>query len=66
MKEKLSNVKSLIDEGKLEEAKALIDEIIASIPETLEGEDGIDPPLPGEGSNGSLTNKSVKTLFFLL
>jgi|UniRef100_UPI003FEE1722 hypothetical protein len=52
MKEKLSNVKSLIDEGKLEEAKALIDEIIASIPETLEGEDGIDPPLPGEGSNG--------------
>lgn len=45
-------VKSLIDEGKLEEAKALIDEIIAAVPETFDGEEGVDPPLPGEGSNG--------------
>lgn len=39
MKEKLSNVKSLIDEGKLEEAKALIDEIVASIPENSAEQD---------------------------
>ena len=47
MKEKLIEAKSLIDEGKLEEAKAKIDEVIASIPETNSKEP--DEPLPGEG-----------------
>lgn len=49
MKEKWLKVKSLIDEGKLEEAKALIDEIIASIPETS-AEQGDEKPTIGGGA----------------
>lgn len=55
MKEKLIEAKALIDSGKYEEAKALIDEVIAAIPETMSDdggdEEGVDVPLPGEGNN---------------
>jgi hypothetical protein len=39
MKEKWLKVKSLIDEGKLAEAKSLVDEIVASVPETSAEQD---------------------------
>ena len=56
MVEKLIEAKDLIDAGKLEEAKAKIDEVIAGaqIQKAPEKEDikPTDPPLPGEGTNG--------------
>lgn len=57
MIEKLNKAKALIDEGKLEEAKAKIDEVIAATP-AMTSDPGkkepekTDPPLPGTGSNG--------------
>lgn len=53
MIEKLNEAKALIDEGKLEEAKAKIDEVIAATPaESASKEpEKNDPPLPGQGSN---------------
>lgn len=53
MVEKLKQVKALIDENKPEEAKALIDEIIAATPQpTGDEQENVEVPLPGEGTNG--------------
>ena len=56
MVEILIEAKDLIDAGKLKEAKAKIDEVIAgaNIQKAPEKEDikPTDPPLPGEGTNG--------------
>lgn len=59
MIEKLNEAKALIDEGKLEEAKAKIDEVIAATPAMTsdagkEEPEKNDPPLPGQGNNGRL------------
>lgn len=54
MIEKLNEAKALIDEGKYEEAKAKIDEVIAATPAEATAPEKNDPPLPGEGSNGRL------------
>lgn len=52
MVEKLKQVKVLIDENKPEEAKALIDEIIAATPQAIGDEhENNEIPLPGQGSN---------------
>lgn len=54
MVEKLNEAKALIDAGKLEEAKAKIDEVIASVPAETSNKEPekpkpTDPPLPGDG-----------------
>lgn len=52
MVEDLEQVKILIDENKPEEAKALIDEIIAATSQSAGDEqENSEVPLPGRGSN---------------
>ena len=58
MVEKLIEAKDFIDAGKLEEAKAKIDEVIAGVPAKMSNKEPepIEPdpedPLPGQGTNG--------------
>lgn len=56
MEEKLKEeAKALIDAGKLEEAKAKIDEVIAAQPAQTAGDDNNDlEPLPGTGNTGPI------------
>lgn len=49
-KEKLNEAKALIDAGKKEEAKALIDEVIAVIPEKSAELSDNKPTIGGGGS----------------